>query len=390
MPESDSDVRESQARLVIHIDNVLHNATQACRGLPGMSSLIAVVKDCAYGLGAGPISMALERAGASFFAVARTDEAEALRRAGLESPILVLGAVARESIDWASRHGVRLTINDSADLNLLQAAAPRRCVTVHLNVDTGMGRLGLRLDEIELAARELDRHRDRIRLEGAFTHFACADSPDSSSVDRQCASLREALARLRRRGLSPDIVHCANSAAAMRYPPFDNWRIRPGIALYGCSPDPEQHFSRDLRTVVTLKAPIAKIKTIGAGECVSYGATWSAARPTTIATVPIGYAHGYPRALSNRGEALIRGRRHPIVGRVTMDYIMVDISESSCAVGDEVVVIGRQGAETIRVDDIARQCNTIGYEILCGLSPRIDRVYVHTGSIVAEQKGFRY
>ncbi len=383
-------MRYSNARLEIDLDNLLYNLEQIRRTLPERSPIIAVVKDNAYGLGAGPIGRTLEENGVSFFAVARPEEAAGLRHAGVRSPVLILGALTHEELNWAAAHEIRVTINGLDDLNDWLRKPPARPLIAHVNIDTGMERLGVKPAEMHALTRALARHKDRICLEGAYTHFACADIPDTPTVDRQLALLRRSLSSLEQSGFAPAVIHAPNSAAIMRFPGVSGWSARPGIALYGCKPDPGQQFSIALRPVAALKAPVIKVKRVEAGAAVSYGATWTAQRPVTIATVAVGYAHGYPRALSGQGEALIRGQRFPVAGRVTMDYIMVDVGDYDIRVGDDAVVMGTQGEESIPVDTIARQCNTIGYEILCGLNPRTDRYYLRNGSVVEIQKGFMY
>jgi alanine racemase len=230
-----------------------------------------------------------------------------------------------------------------------------------------------------------------LKLEGIFTHFASADVPHTDSVDTQLEGFTTAVARLNARGLAPACIHSPNSAALLRFPVPDGHLVRPGIALYGCEPDPHQRFDESLLPVASLKAPVVRVRRIPAGTPVSYGGHFVAPRDTCIATVAAGYAHGVPRMLSNRGEVLIRGNRYRIAGNVTMDFVMVDCGdEAAIEAGDEAVVMGTQGKEAITADAIARQCGTIGYEILCGLSSRVERHYVSGGSVVLRRKAQLY
>jgi alanine racemase len=367
-------------RVEISLDNLIHNLSQIRKRLARKDAIIAVVKDNAYGCGAGVISRALEQDGVNFFAVFSMAEASQLRAFHISSPILILGEAAADEIRWASSQNVRLTVNDMASLKKI-AAAPCRSI-VHVNINTGMNRLGLFPHEAGECAGYISAHAD-IELEGVFTHLANADIPQTATVSKQYDRFSEALRAFRGAGFSPKYIHVPNSAGLLRFGVPDEYCVRPGIILYGCKPDPAQEFPIDLRPVAALKAGIIKIMSVPAQTPVSYGGTYVTPRDTRIATAPLGYAHGLPRALSNKGEVLIGGRRFPIVGRVTMDYIMIDIQDDTdISCGDEVVALGSQGNETITADAIALQSNTIAYEILCGLNARINRFYLQGGRII--------
>lgn len=366
--------------ITVDLDSLAHNLHEINKKVRSSNSIIAVVKDNAYGLGASVIAQTLEKEGVDFFAVACMDEARELRKNNIQSPILVLGACSGDDIAWASLHEVHITLNDLTQLDLLVNAGYKE--KLHINVDTGMGRLGLLKTEIDEALKTISS-ADTIELEGVFTHFAGADIPDLKSTSLQYEQFSEVLAKVWECGLSPRYIHCSNSAAICRFQVPDNFYVRPGILLYGSRPDPTQDFNIDLIPIASLKANVIKIKKVAAGSAISYGGTYVTKEETQIATVPIGYAHGLPRTLSNKGEVLIRGRRFPIVGKVTMDQIMVDIGFSSdIVVGDEAVVMGKQRKETISPDDIARLTGTISYEILTSLCNRIERFYYRDNKIV--------
>lgn len=367
-------------RVEISLDNLIHNLNQIRKRLARKDAIIAVVKDNAYGCGACVISRTLEQEGIDFFAVFSAAEAKELRAFRISSPILILGEAAEDEIQWATSHNVRLTVNDMASLKKI-AALPCRSI-VHVNINTGMNRLGLFPHEAGACAGYISAH-PTIELEGVFTHLANADIPRTAAVSEQYGRLSEALRAFRGAGFSPKYIHVPNSAGLLRTGMPDEYCVRPGILLYGCKPDPGQESPIDLRPVAALKAGIIKIMSLPARTPISYGGTYVTPRDTRIATAPLGYAHGLPRALSNKGEVLIRGRRFPVAGRVTMDYIMIDLqNDTDISCGDEVVALGTQGSETITADAIALQSDTIGYEILCGLNARINRYYFQGGRII--------
>jgi len=333
------------------------------------------------------VALTLEREGnVRFFAVARTAEAFYLRDSGVKSPILVLGGATVEELRQGHYRDITFTLNDLADIAVWKDAGVP--VRFHCNIDTRMHRLGLMPAEIGAAADAV-KHFPSLSLLGAFTHLANADEPGTPTVADQLKIFFDGVAAFRRSGLDVATVHCANSAGLIRHGlPEGCTLARPGIALYGCAPDPAQKFSLDLREIASLKCRVVKIKTVPPNTPVSYGGTFTTGQTTAIATVALGYGNGYPRSLGNRGSLLIGGRRFPIVGRVTMDYCMVDVGDGSgIAPGDVAIAIGSQGRERITADEIALQTGTIGYEILCNLNQSLDRVYQRGGSVVAEEKG---
>jgi len=371
----------------ISLDNLLHNLAEVRSRLPKETAVLAVVKDNAYGCGSRVIAQTLERKGGiDFFAVSSPAEAFYLRKNGLKSPVLVLGPASKAEVINGSGNGVVFTLNDIADIDLWKSAGVP--VRFHCNIDTRMHRMGILPAEVPALASAV-AGEDNLLLEGAFTHLANADEPGTATAGEQISRFNAALSLLKERGLTPRHVHYANSAWVMRSPNLAGATLaRPGIALYGCRPDPKQAFPLDLRPVLSLKSRVVKMKKVPANIPVSYGGHYVTSAETVIATIALGYGHGLPRSLGNRGDVLIRGRRWRIAGTVTMDYLMVDAGPSpSLHVGDEAVAIGVQENERISPDDVALLDNTIGYEVMCRLSASIDRIYISGGKIAAREKG---
>ena len=355
------------------------------------AKLMAVVKADGYGHGACEVARAALAAGAEWLGVARLHEAVRLRESGLAAPLLVLGYTPPEDAGRLAELDLRQSVYSLAAAEAYAAEARRRGgrVRVHLKVDTGMGRLGLVPaalagvggpgpvgDELARTAGAIAR-LPGLEVEGIFTHFAASDSADKSHARGQLQLFLEVLERLRRDGLEFPVRHAANSAAVIDLPESHLDLVRPGIALYGLRPSDEVDLTRiRLTPAMALKTRIVHLKQVPAGTCVSYGMTHRTPSPTVIATIPTGYADGYRRLLSSRGEMLVGGRRVPVVGRVCMDLTMLDVGAvPSPRVEDEVVIFGRQGDEAITADDLARALGTINYEIVCDLTPRVMRVY---------------
>ena len=372
----------------ISLDHLVHNVNQIRGVLPPSVGIMAVVKDNAYGCGGVMVSRVLEARQVGHFTVARTVEARALREAGIRSPILVLGPATVDEMRWGAGSRIGFALNDMADIAAWQRLdCP---VRFHLNLDTGMGRLGILPCETAAFADALSG-QDNLFFEGMFTHLANADSADTGSISQQLACFRKSLTALADKGFRPGIIHYGNSAAVMRYPLEECTMVRPGIALYGCKPNPAREFSLDLKPVMGLKARIIKMKRVPAGTAISYGSTYVTAMETVIATIALGYGQGLPRQLGNRGVVLIRGRRYGIAGRITMDFIMVDAGANpDMSVGDEVVAIGSQETQCIHPDDVALLYNTISYELMCSIDPRIDRCYILDGKLAHCEVGRPY
>lgn len=337
--------------------------------MPLGTKVMFVVKANAYGHGAPLCARAAQEArAADWLGVSSVEEGLALREAGLKLPILVLGSLYPfESVLAAVAHDLTPVVAslESARRVAEVALRLRRNINIHVKVDTGMGRIGVRPEAAPALVRQLADLR-AVRVQGIYTHLACGED-DAAFTAAQLKAFRRVVGVLSREGLRPPLVHAANSAGALRHPSSRFDMVRPGLAAYGLYPgfDP----------VLTLKSKIVFLKTVAKGTTVSYGATWRAKRAARVATLPIGYGDGYSRALSNRAEVLIGGRRCPVVGRVTMDQTMVDVTDAPRArVGDDAVLIGAQGRERIEAGELSRLCGTIPYETATAISSRVPRV----------------
>lgn len=364
----------------IDLGALSHNISEIRRVIPPETGIMAVVKANAYGHGAVEVSKAALSAGAARLAVARSSEGLELRRAGIEEPILVLGYTPPGQIRDTAAHMLEQTVYgaDYAREVNREARRSRLSLAVHIKVDTGMGRLGVvagaasSIDEIKEIAGQ-----DHLRLSGIFTHLACADSWDKDFTLSQLDKFTGLLADLRREGIVFPLVHTANSAAIIGHPLSCFNLVRAGISMYGLYPSEEVEACRlSLRPVMSMKTRVAQVKRVPAGFPVSYGSTYVTERETIIATLSVGYADGFSRLLSSRGQALVRGRRAPVVGRVCMDQCMADVAGiPGVSPGDEVVLFGRQGEEFISVEEVAGLMGTINYEVVSTLSARVPRIY---------------
>lgn len=362
----------------VDLGAVAHNVA-TLRSLVAPARLCAVVKANGYGHGAVPVARAALDAGAEWLAVAQVDEAVALRDAGIGAPVLVLSEPRLDEVDEAVGTGARLTVYSVTALDAIARAVrahDRDPVPVHVKVDTGMRRVGVEPEDA-LSTVAVAVARPELRLEGVLTHMPVADEPDNPFTDEQLVRFRAVLDEIKAAGIDPGLVHVANSAAAIVHPAARFDLVRCGIAVYGIPPAPALTGLVDLRPAVTLASEVAFVKRVRAGEAVSYGHRQRVARDTTLATVPIGYADGVFRSLPLHGqEVLIGGRRHPMVGVVTMDQVMVDCGPGSdVRPGDPVVLLGGQGGERISPDEWAGRLGTISYEVVCAIGPRVARRY---------------
>lgn len=341
-------------------------------------AIMAVVKADAYGHGALAVARKALEAGANWLGVALPEEGMELRKAGIRSPILVLGPTMPQQVPQVLEADLSLSLFSLEVALALEAEASKRgaLARVHVKVDTGMGRLGIRPGQ---ALEFLDRVRamPHVRIEGLYTHLATADDPDPSFALEQLSRFMEVDHKARQRGIHAQLRHAANSAALVTLGHARLELVRPGIMIYGCHPRPQAPLPIALRPALTWKTCVAHIRELSPGESVSYGRTFVASRPTRVGVLPVGYADGLPRQVSNRGEVLVRGVRAPIVGTVCMDVTIVDVTHiQGVSVGDEVVLLGRQAKEAITAEELAQRAGTISYEILCGLSKRVPRLYV--------------
>ncbi len=358
----------------VDLDAVASNV-RALRQVAAPAAVCAVVKADGYGHGAVQVARAAVDAGAGWLGVAHVAEGEALRAAGLDVPILVLsepdaGAMARVV---AANLRVTLYTHSGIEAAAHAAAAGGATVHAHLKVDTGMRRVGA--DPVDAVARAKEIVASPgLELEGVWTHLAVADEPGHPFTAEQLRRYRDVLDELAAAGVEPPVRHAANSAGAIAHPDARFDLVRCGIAVYGIDPSPELAGRVALRPAMTLRSAVSFVKRVGEGEGVSYGLRHRFDRDTAVATVPIGYADGVRRRLSTvGGEVLVGGRRRPIVGNVTMDQVMVDCGDDPVAVGDEVVLIGRQGDDEITAAEWAERLDTIAYEVVCGIGARVER-----------------
>jgi len=352
------------------------NYRQIQKRIPEEVKLLAVVKADAYGHGAIPISLRLEKLGVEYLGVAIPEEGVELRRGGVKAPILVLGGLYGGEVDEIFHFHLTPVIFKKDSLKLLSREAERRKrkVKVHLKVDTGMGRLGVPFNLWPDFLKEVKRF-PKIEVEGILSHFSMTDE-ERGYTQNQWRAFQRAAAIAQEMGISHQYLHVASSAMLTAFPTYSGNLVRPGIMLYGSYPSPTFQTRISLKPVMTLKTRIHFLKPVPSGTRISYGGTFTTKRESMIATLPIGYADGYSRHLSNRGEVLIHGKRAPVVGKVCMDFIMVDVTDvQPVSVGDEVVLMGRQGREQITAEEIAEKMDSISYEVLCGIGKRVPRVY---------------
>ncbi|AHY45964.1 alr: alanine racemase [Rubrobacter radiotolerans] len=348
--------------------SALRHNVRTLRRRAADTPLMAVVKADAYGHGAPRIARAAVEAGADSLAVVTVEEGEELRRAGVDAPVLVFTDLPPEELRRARALGFTVTAHSTQSARLIASVGGLKA---HLKVNTGMNRWGVEPEEVGEAVRLLGDS-----MTGVYTHFACADDPDGPGRRETEAQIRTFERVLAARSFAGTLVHAANSAGTLWWPAARYGCVRPGVALYGLHPaggDPE---GEGLRPVMALKSYVASVRRLAPGEGVSYGFTYRAARETAAATVPVGYAEGYRRALSGRSEALIGGRRRPLLGRITMDASVFEC-DADTQVGDEVVLLGEQGPERVTAEELGRLAGTINYEVTTGVNPRrVERRYV--------------
>ena len=373
----------------VDLDAICYNMEQMHANLAPGTRMIGVIKTDGYGHGAVPIGRELEKLDYVFgYAVATVEEASILRHAGLTKPILILGYTFPYCYEELIRQEIRPAVfrQDSIDELAACAAKLHKPAKVHIKVDTGMTRVGIRPDESGLAFVEKVLNTEGIELEGIFTHFARADETDKSCARKQLDRFREFIRQIEETyDYSIPVKHCSNSAGIVELPEANMDVVRAGITLYGLWPSEE--VSRNivsLHPVLSLKSHIVYIKDVEAGVPISYGGTYVTPKKMRVATIPVGYGDGYPRGLSNKGYVLIRGKKAPILGRVCMDQFMVSVEEIPDAKeGDEVTLIGPDGTEQITMEELGGLSGRFNYELACDLGKRIPRVYIKDGTIVS-------
>ncbi|MGC8787013.1 MAG: alanine racemase [Anaerolineae bacterium] len=363
----------------IDLDAIAYNTRQLKKHVGEHAELAAVVKANAYGHGALPVAQTVLQNGATRLAVARVDEGILLRRGGVIAPILVMGYATTGQAEDIVRHRLTPTVNTLELAYALSAAVKAQNappLPVHVKVDTGLGRFGLLPEEVLDFTRAL-LSVPNLTLEGCWTHFASADEADQSYTYHQFAVYNQVLRQLEDAGIRIPLKHVANSAATLSLPETHLDMVRCGITIYGLRPSPEVKMVVPLRPAMSIKARVARVRTLPAGSSISYNRTYITSKPTPVALVPIGYGDGYRRSLSNKGMVLIHGQRVPIIGRVCMDQFMVDVSNiPDVQLNDEVVILGRQGDEEINAEEIGAWVGTNNYETVAAILPRVPRVYL--------------
>ena len=341
------------------------------------SEMMPIVKADAYGHGLIPVVKTLIACGARRFGVALLEEALEIKEVFPELAVMVIGATNLEQSDTLVREGIIPSIFQLSQAQALSDAAVKqnRTAKLHIKVDTGMNRIGFR--EADWAKILKISALPNLFIEGIFTHFATSDQSDLSFAREQLKQFEGLYAKLKSSGLKIPIRHAANSAAILQFPESHFELVRPGIALYGLSPSAQVGGNAGLEPVMSWKAKVSHVKSIKTGETVSYGRTFQAAYPTCVATIPVGYADGLRRALSNQGEMLIHGKRSMMIGRVCMDQTMLEVTKiKKVNVGDVVTILGKDGYEQITATEMADWLGTISYEVICGISKRVPRVYI--------------
>ncbi|MGE5549506.1 MAG: alanine racemase [Bacteroidota bacterium] len=355
-----------------------HNVHEIRRLVGPKPKIMAVVKADAYGHGAVRVARAALAAGADWFGVSLPEEGIALRQAGLAAPILVLSPLQLSQVEPVLAHRLTPTVCQREAVQALSEAAAARgeTVSVHLKVDTGMGRVGISPVEALSFAAWL-RTLPGLSLGGVYSHLAKADERDKTHAEKQIQAFQRVCGALIASGIDPGLCHLANSAAIIDLPRAHFDLVRAGIMLYGLRPSAEVDMTGvELRPAFSLHARAVFVKRVPPETGISYGQIYTTAAAATIATIPIGYADGWSRLLTGKAEALMRGRRYPIVGRICMDQCMVDLGPDEAAIGEEAVLIGRQGQGEITADEVAEKLGTINYEVICMISDRVPRVYV--------------
>lgn len=368
----------------INLDHIIKNMESMAANLPAGTGIIGVVKADGYGHGAVPVAKAI----APFvcgYAVAAVEEAVILRKHGVTKPVLVLGATHRRHFDMLLEYGISPTIFEYDKAKMLSGMAVKRNKTasIHIAVDTGMGRIGFLPGEEGVRRVERIQCLPGIRIEGLFTHFSKADETDKSFTKLQYQRFISFTKALKKRGIQIPICHCSNSAAIMDLPWMGLDAVRAGISMYGIYPSGEVARQVRLWPAMEIRSFVTYVKEVEQGTTISYGGTFTADRKMRVATIGTGYGDGYPRSLSGKGYVLLHGKRAPILGRVCMDQFMADVTDiPEAAEDDRVTLVGRDGEEELSMETLAGLCNGFCYEIPCVLGKRVPRVYTRDGAIV--------
>ena len=373
----------------VDLDAIASNMERMKQNLNDNTKIMAVIKADGYGHGAVQIAQMLENIDYIWgYAVATLDEAVVLKSEGMKKPVLVLGCVFPDQYMEMLKYDIRMNVYTEEMAEAISQMAAREGVTayMHIKLDTGMTRLGFDTSQASVESIHRISKMNNVCMEGIFTHFAKADETDKTFTQRQIKDFIWMTDKLKEKGVEFEYVHCANSAAIIDVPEAHFDLVRAGISTFGLYPSEEVNKENvRLKPAMALKSHVAFVKEIEVGTPISYGGSYVSEKPMKIATIPVGYADGYPRNLSNIGYVLIRGRRAPIVGRVCMDQFMVDVTDiDGVSFGDNVTLIGKDGNETITVEDLSALSGRFNYEFICDLGKRIPRVFVRDGKI-AEQ-----
>jgi alanine racemase len=359
--------------LEIDLDAIKNNIQQIKKMT--QTAVMAVIKANGYGHGVLEVARAAAQAGASWCGVARMEEALNLRAAGLTTEIMVLGFTPPKLIPEAIKHQIHVAFYDLelARAYVAQASRTKGKLQAHLKVETGMGRLGMAVDQVPGFLADMHDH-DQIDVTGIFTHFARADEPESGATEQQLSIFKKLLEELETQSLLPGVVHAANSAAVMNFPQAYFDLVRPGIAIFGLDPSPQTSLPKGFWPALTWKARLTSVRTFPPGHGISYGSAYVTSKEERIGVIPVGYGDGY-RRLSGQ-QVLCQGQRVNVVGRVCMDQCMLQLdSVLGASIGDEVVLLGKQGDQRITAAELAQLWGTLNYEVVCGLADRLPRVY---------------
>lgn len=369
----------------INLDAICKNVEETKKIVGNGVDVLAIIKADAYGHGALRTAKALSEIGISHFGVATAEEAMQLRKNGIDGRILILDYTFEECYSELIENDITSTVFEYSHAKKLNdiASVHGKKADIHIKLDTGMGRIGFIPSEESFETIKRISKLDNIRISGIYTHFACADMSDKSMTYRQIESFDSFCEKLEKGGVHIPVKHLCNSAGIMEFSSAYANMVRNGIITYGLYPSDEVDKSKiNLIPAMSIKSHIVFVKEVGKDFTVSYGSTYVTKGKTKIATVPIGYADGYPRALSNKGKVLIRGKFAPIIGRICMDQMMVDVTDiDGVEQGDVVTVVGKDGCNTITVEELANASNSFNYEFVCNVNKRVPRVYIKNGKV---------
>lgn len=368
----------------INLDAIEHNIAIIKSITKAPAKMIAVIKADAYGHGSVPIAQSAIKKGVEILAVSGLDEALELRQANITTPIFILGYSEPSYAPYIVTSNISQTVYNFEMAKALSEAAIAHNVfaKIHIKIDSGMGRIGFLPNQESYQEIERILNLPNIIFEGLFTHFSSADEISRDYTHMQYSRFKTAVDKINAMGFKPTYIHCANSATIIEYPEYHFDCVRAGIILYGVYPSKEVNQNLNLKPAMSVKTKISNIKSLPKNEAISYNRKYLTSKTTKIATISIGYADGYPRKLANTAEVLVQGKRAPVVGNICMDQCMVDVSHiDDVNIGDEVVIFGRQGEETILVEELAQHLDTIAYEVLCDIGRRLPRLYVSNGKV---------